>query len=229
MHKDKIAQIDGRLDLQFRAISELARRVDALYAAMAKQNEINRNNDLIGATFKGLLEQLHRETLAVTSQQAAHDERIQAWSERWRGMGERIERTQGSVEDLLKRFEAWKVTGNELGQQVDDHHKVLNIHTKMFDDQIATNERITGLFVEARGMLDELLDVVRGKLPEDQQETANEAGSDQGRPADGDQGAAGPALGAGDGADPAAQGGVPGGEHRHDEPVLRQAPPDDKG
>lgn len=67
-------------------------------------------------------------------------ERLQDLHERWEGQKVRIDRILGTCDDLLKRFEAWKAVGNEMGADVnridEDMSSCLTListHTGMFD------------------------------------------------------------------------------------------------
>jgi hypothetical protein len=69
--------------------------------------------------------------------------RLQESHERWEGQKVRIDRILGTCDDLLKRFEAWKTVGNEMGQDVitlqEDSASMmtlLNTHTRMFDNAV---------------------------------------------------------------------------------------------
>jgi hypothetical protein len=61
---------------------------------------------------------------------------LQMTHQRWEGQKVRIDRILGTCDDLLKRFEAWKTVGNEMGRDVVALQKVVNTHTTMFDSII---------------------------------------------------------------------------------------------
>jgi hypothetical protein len=92
---------------------------------------------------------------------AAAEEKAELMRQEIEGQRVRIERGQGTVTDLLQRFEAWKTVGNELGQLVEAQGGQLQLHSKMLQTQ--------GEIIQAlKTMLEEIRDIILNKGPDDE-------------------------------------------------------------
>lgn len=85
------------------------------------------------------------------------EQRIIDTMSRTEGQRVRIERILSTVEDLLKRFEAWKVIGNEMGQNVNGviesveaMRELLHTHHEMWEKQSELNKAMKELAEEVR-------------------------------------------------------------------------------
>jgi len=87
--------------------------------------------------------------------------RLQESHERWEGQKVRIDRILGTCDDLLKRFEAWKTVGNEMGETVNRQGEdigscmtLLNTHTRMFDQTVEVTDALNARMDTHREMLE---------------------------------------------------------------------------
>jgi chromosome segregation ATPase len=83
--------------------------------------------------------EVERKLQQIQEEQLRLSTRLQDSHERWEGQKTRIDRILGTCDDLLKRFEAWKTVGNEMGETVNNHQAVLQAHTELFK---SLNERL---------------------------------------------------------------------------------------
>jgi hypothetical protein len=83
-----------------------------------------------------------------------------------RGMVEgqhiRIDRMLGTLDDLLKRFEAWKQIGNEMGELVKTLQDREQVNEKMWEHQSEANAMVQAFMDETRTMLENAVKELQG-------------------------------------------------------------------
>jgi uncharacterized coiled-coil DUF342 family protein len=70
----------------------------------------------------------------------------------------RIDRLLGTIDDLLKRFEAWKEIGNEMGETVEAMQAVQGNHEGLWEQQQKANKLVERFMEETEAMLKRALD-----------------------------------------------------------------------
>jgi len=119
---ERLKAIDRRLDSLVVGHTDLSSMLGAATAEGASWEEVvNRK-----------FQQIQEEQLRLST-------RLQDSHERWEGQKIRIDRILGTCDDLLKRFEAWKTVGNEMGETVNNHQAMLKDLTEVAQ---SLNERL---------------------------------------------------------------------------------------
>lgn len=102
----------------------------------------------------GVLEQsaldLEKRVLAIELRLTNHAGMIE-------GTKVRIERMLGTLDDLLKRFEAWKQIGNEMGETVKALQERGVQHDELWAQQQRANELVDKFMEETEAMLKKAL------------------------------------------------------------------------
>src|SRR5262245_60788410 len=99
----------------------------------------------------GMVRGLKERSEKIERELARLDVRMQDIAEIWRGVKYRIDRQTGTLDDLLRRFEAWKTVGNELGEQVNAHEQRLERHSKMHESALKALQDVKQVLTEIKG------------------------------------------------------------------------------